>query len=418
MPREIKQRSCLECGAYLDDDNCYRMNNKDRIYKPLSSRCVICDTLRNKEYRNTLRGFMSKLLSCAKRNAQGRRSKGREEAGTFDLTLDQLVDIYNKQNGKCYYSNIPMNANPASNWMCSLERLDNDKGYILDNVALVCLEFNSGTKWSKEKINELLLKLKEEINYDEIMENINDAAVAKQMKRPPRKIFYKTIKGIKHWKCDFCRDYKLMDEYRERESGCKECRALNRKNQLNTIRGHLKILLCRARYHTNDRKKVAARKNNKDIEDVFDLTFDNLIEILKKQRGLCYYSGVKLNYGSYLEKNWVASLERINPYKGYTKDNVCLVCLEFNTADHRSNTKYDNFGSGYWSCEKFKYFCETFYGMSVSKDKDCIDKKIHCEIIDALDTDNKFPLLGKLNKDYKKIIKGNADIQCETLQII
>lgn len=61
-------------------------------------------------------------------------------------------------------------------------------------------------------------------------------------------------------------------------------------------------------------------------------------------------------YGSVLDYNWVASLERINPNKGYTKDNICLICVEFNTFDCSAAIKYSNSGSGNWSKDKFNYF--------------------------------------------------------------
>lgn len=58
---------------------------------------------------------------------------------------------------------------PRSDWMLSIERLDNHKGYILSNIALICCEFQSsdssykaqvpvkGTaQWSKEKASMLI----------------------------------------------------------------------------------------------------------------------------------------------------------------------------------------------------------------------------------------------------------------------
>lgn len=84
-----------------------------------------------------------------------------------------------------------------------------------------------------------------------------------------------------------------------------------------------------------------------------------MVYILRQQRGRCAYSNIKLNYGSIFDKDWVASLERINPRLGYIKDNVCLICAEFNGVDHTKNIKYSNGGSGYWSKEKFNFFLLT-----------------------------------------------------------
>ena len=73
-----------------------------------------------------------------------------------------------------------------------------------------------------------------------------------------------------------------------------------------------------------------------------------------KQRGLCAYSDIPLQFGNYLEKNWTCSLERIDVKKGYIKGNVCLICLEFNTPDYKNIYKYQEEGSSGWNKEKFK----------------------------------------------------------------
>lgn len=54
-------------------------------------------------------------------------------------------------------------------WRCSIERLDNNKGYNKENTVLICAEFNcidrsaqaryievEGSQWSKEKVTYLL----------------------------------------------------------------------------------------------------------------------------------------------------------------------------------------------------------------------------------------------------------------------
>ena len=53
------------------------------------------------------------------------------------------------------------------------------------------------------------------------------------------------------------------------------------------------------------------------------------------------------------------SLERIDPFKGYIKTNICLICWEFNTPD--KSITYKNNGSGgnsAWTKEKFALFVE------------------------------------------------------------
>jgi hypothetical protein len=63
---------------------------------------------------------------------------------------------------------------------------------------------------------------------------------------------------------------------------------------------------------------------------VCEITSDDLIDLFKKQRGRCAISGIFLQFDG---KNWVLSLDRKDPSKGYTKDNIQLICGEFNTSD-------------------------------------------------------------------------------------
>lgn len=69
----------------------------------------------------------------------------------------------------------------------------------------------------------------------------------------------------------------------------------------------------------------------------FDIDFDFVRQQMRKQRGRCYYSGLKLvikrGLGSKGSRNRLApSLERIDNTKGYTRDNTVIVCIHANKA--------------------------------------------------------------------------------------
>ena len=75
------------------------------------------------------------------------KSKGRKYG--FDLKLGDLVNQFNKQNGLCYYSNLPLeiiegdskeHGNP---YILSIDRIDSKKGYIKSNVVLCCNAVNA-----------------------------------------------------------------------------------------------------------------------------------------------------------------------------------------------------------------------------------------------------------------------------------
>lgn len=70
------------------------------------------------------------------------------------------------QGGRCYYSGVPIEyLQPHSDWRISLERLNNEVGYLRWNCVLVACEFNSfdfprnralnihgSQQWSRQKV--------------------------------------------------------------------------------------------------------------------------------------------------------------------------------------------------------------------------------------------------------------------------
>ena len=81
---------------------------------------------------------------------------GRKLANNIDK--DYLCEIIRKQRGRCCLSGIALVFAQKSEWQASLERIDESKGYVKGNVALICNEFNVGSRggrgvqWSAEKI--------------------------------------------------------------------------------------------------------------------------------------------------------------------------------------------------------------------------------------------------------------------------
>ena len=65
-----------------------------------------------------------------------------------NISITDLLNLWEKQHGRCYYLDIPMNV--KGDWKVSVERIDNTIGYQLHNVALVCMETqNAFAQWSK-----------------------------------------------------------------------------------------------------------------------------------------------------------------------------------------------------------------------------------------------------------------------------
>lgn len=61
----------------------------------------------------------------------------------FDLTYQDLIDIYEKQEKTCYYTKLPFSIFGKKNYnTLSVDRLDSKKGYTKDNVVLALLCVN------------------------------------------------------------------------------------------------------------------------------------------------------------------------------------------------------------------------------------------------------------------------------------
>lgn len=279
---------------------CKIVKKGSEFNKTIETICKECCGKRMYENRKKLDGALRDLVN----NARGRCKDKQGEKYMFDITYEEIKDMYEKQDGICYYSGIEMTTDGS--WKISLERLDNSKGYIKDNVALCCLEFNNQLHWSKDKINEIL-----EILDKNITDNTMDFS------KKTTKVYSDT-------------PYDKNDYY-------------------NSPRGKIVALV-------NSAKHRSIKKTNAGRNMDFDLDADFLIDLFNKQKGLCAYSNIPLQFGKSTDSDWIVSLERIDVTKGYTKDNVCLICLEFNSTDRTINQNFKSETSTGWSKSKFEYF--------------------------------------------------------------
>jgi hypothetical protein len=61
----------------------------------------------------------------------------------WEITADDLVNLWHKQNGRCAVTNLHMTNFADGGWTnCSPDRIDNEGGYTPDNLRLVCYSVN------------------------------------------------------------------------------------------------------------------------------------------------------------------------------------------------------------------------------------------------------------------------------------
>lgn len=323
---------CSNCEILKDNNN----------FEVGHNQCNECRNKKSKEYANkTPQNFLRQLFNGSKSHAKHRSEKGRIQAGEFSITFKDIENILEKQDGKCYYSNIKLFFKKYSDWQCSIERIDPKKGYIIENIALICSEFQSQSQWDLNKYSEFIRLInikhsKQIINWDILKEKQNRF-----------KIIHKTENGIEKCKCNKCGEIKLIQEFiTQRSKGCTLCRRKHKIKYKETANGHIQRILDDIIGSSKRRNFDPTIINTKDLQILFD-----------KQNGLCEYSGIPMTFGSYLNKWWTASIERKDVTKGYIKDNICFICLEFNTPDqtNRIINKEEITGNSGWSINKIEY---------------------------------------------------------------
>ena len=95
--------------------------------------CTKCE--RSKYITSNLTNWLKYILSKAKSRLKD-----------SDISVDDLYEIYAKQDGKCFYFNIPMllPKNFKDPQSITIDRIDNSKSYTKDNVVLACYAANVG----------------------------------------------------------------------------------------------------------------------------------------------------------------------------------------------------------------------------------------------------------------------------------
>ena len=81
--------------------------------------------------------FVQRLNGC--------KSRATAKNLDFDLTLDYLEALWEKQKGKCAVSGIPMTLNIDNGrnpYNVSVDQINPSGGYTIDNIQLVCMCVN------------------------------------------------------------------------------------------------------------------------------------------------------------------------------------------------------------------------------------------------------------------------------------
>jgi hypothetical protein len=138
-------KTCKICGETKNIDNFYKSQR--------SMKCKDCTLQITREYKKERRKNLdfrkSEVIKQKERRVRlwqntliNDSKRGREH----DLTVNDINEIYERQNGLCYWFKVPLiPSNKLKHpQQPSLDRLDGSKGYTKNNVVLTCYSANIG----------------------------------------------------------------------------------------------------------------------------------------------------------------------------------------------------------------------------------------------------------------------------------
>lgn len=137
-------RNCPDCNKVLTYKwNCQLVKANER-----NSVCKSCRTVRaNKSVRRYSKGSANPFWKGYEEIPQAWFSKyflkkgSRKRTGT--ITLEDVWDMYLKQEKKCALSGVPISFTKDKNgYSASIDRIDSSKEYDIDNVQLVHKDIN------------------------------------------------------------------------------------------------------------------------------------------------------------------------------------------------------------------------------------------------------------------------------------
>jgi hypothetical protein len=133
----MKNKHC-KCGA----------TNPEEFYSYHNHTCKKCHIQKQIKKYHSL-SPEEKQIKKAKKNewiknnylfyrVNNTRSRAKANNIPFNIAVSDVQEIWEKQGGKCYYTDQPMILGPSPRrWQCvSIDRVDSDRGYEKDNIVL------------------------------------------------------------------------------------------------------------------------------------------------------------------------------------------------------------------------------------------------------------------------------------------
>lgn len=128
-----KEKYCNGCNKNLPANEFYLITGKNKNY--LSCYCKKCDVKNShKRYIKSIESRLKRLFLSVKHRAEKRGQ-------IFTILEQDLLNQYNKQNGKCYYTGEPLSLDIGKKSI-SIDRLNSKDGYTKENIVFTSWRIN------------------------------------------------------------------------------------------------------------------------------------------------------------------------------------------------------------------------------------------------------------------------------------
>ena len=134
---------CLVCGRSLDPSE-FDSHQEYAIRGHRDGRCKECKRKQNQEARENY-DDKKRLYKTIQARVLGASERAKRKGIPCTITKEFILDLWNKQNGLCAISKIPMTYEMDSGRIytnVSIDQIEQGKGYTEDNVQLVCMAVN------------------------------------------------------------------------------------------------------------------------------------------------------------------------------------------------------------------------------------------------------------------------------------
>jgi hypothetical protein len=123
---DAESRVCKRCG------NDFELN----AFRKGRHTCRACELQKLRDRDGGREGWFRRVLKSSRDNAK-------HKGVLNELTIDDLRDVFEQQNGKCAVTRLPMTTEASTHYNprwtnVSLDRCDVDIGYTRQNIIMVC----------------------------------------------------------------------------------------------------------------------------------------------------------------------------------------------------------------------------------------------------------------------------------------